>query len=138
MGDLLPNLRQKLLLNVHLKALGSMPFWNRFTGASLKTIAINLERRMYYPSEIIVAAGAVPERLYMIQEGHVITSITKHSDDIIEVDEFKQKFTQSSKKYLWVLLEESVRQSPSPTDVKSQNHAIILSVPVTSTMEILQ
>lgn len=79
--ELVPTVRRKLLTKVHLLALGSMSFWNRFTGASLKNIAVSLERKMYYPTEIVVTAGEVPTRLYMLQQGKLSIIINGRQEE---------------------------------------------------------
>ena len=138
MADLVPNLRRKLMLNVHLKPLGNMTFWNRFTGASLKNIAVKLERKVYYPSEVVVAIDEVPGQLFMLQKGKLVTAMVNHNDEDVQVDEISQPSSHNSKRYLWVLLEESVRQRPTKTSIKSATHSTVISVPVETTMEVLR
>lgn len=54
------------------------------------------------------------------------------------IDELSQKHFEHSKRYLWVLLEEAIRHTPSRANVKSSSHSTMLSIPVQTAMEALK
>jgi hypothetical protein len=90
-----------------------MPFWNRFTGTSVKAIAVA------YSSEVVVYQGSVPEKLFMLREGCLVTCVSNHKGNEVKVDELSQRDSFETKRYLWVVLQEAVRQAPSATTTKS-------------------
>jgi hypothetical protein len=68
---------------------------------------------MYYSSEVVVVEGSVPERLFMLKEGLLVTSILNLKGDEVKIDELIQPGSLNTKKYLWVLLKEAIRQEHS-------------------------
>lgn len=47
-GTLSPWIKDRLLENVHIHRIMTMPFWNRYSMDSLKAICTQIERKLYY------------------------------------------------------------------------------------------
>jgi hypothetical protein len=70
-------MRKRLLEVVNFRRLCTMSLWNRLSISFVKQIAVELERKMYYKSEIIIEEGNVPDKFHMLVEGCLRYSITK-------------------------------------------------------------
>ena len=82
----------------------NMPFWNRISVKSIKSLAVLLDRKIYYSSEVLVVAQTVPLNMFMLKEGHIESIVYRSDGAKIIVDEYIQSHFLKTKTFQWVLL----------------------------------
>lgn len=82
---------------------------------------------MLYSSEIIVAEGDVPTSFFILKKGKL--RATLNSFNSITKNFNVSQDNPKGKEFMWVLLEETIRETPSTFTLKSQGHSITLSIP---------
>lgn len=70
-------MRERILISVNLKKLSVMSLFNRMSSSFLKKVAVSLERRMHYNSEIVIAEGDVPTHFFILGKGNL--RVTRNS-----------------------------------------------------------
>ena len=137
-ATIVPDVRDKLLQKVNVSPLMNMPFWNRISMKTIKRLAVVLDRKIYYSTEVLVTAGTVPASLFMLKEGFVESVVHRPSGEEIVVDQYSQRHFMDTKIFQWVLLKECLQQSVSMTTVKSSGHSIVMQIELDRTLEVLQ
>lgn len=138
MREINNDVKRKLLRQLHVLPLTSMPLWNRFSMKTIKAIAVELERKMCYQTEVVVGEGEVVKDFLMLKEGRVQNLVSNFRDETKVVDELVLPMSRRPHKYLWVIFRDSIVQGRSSFTVKSKDNAILMRLPVDKAMEILK
>ena len=104
-----------------------MSLFNRMSNSFLKKAAVSLERKMHYSSEIVVTEGDVPTSFFILKKGKL--RVTLNSFNSITKNFNVSQDNSKGKEFMWVLLEETIRETPSTFTLKSQGHSTTLSIP---------
>lgn len=91
---------------------------------------------MYYCSEIVVVEGDIPTRFSLLHKGKLEAALNSNCSVLDKIS--IQQNNAEGKKFMWVLLDKTIRESPSSLTWKSQNHSVILSIPKPQLMEMLK
>jgi hypothetical protein len=116
----------------------NMPFWNRISVKSIKSLAVLLDRKIYYSSEVVIVNSEIPNCMLMLKEGHVESIVRRPDGEEIVVDEHIQKEFMKTKTFQWILLEESLQQYPSRVTIKSSGYSVIMQLSVESAIAALR
>jgi hypothetical protein len=74
----------------------------------------------------------------MLKEGCLVAVVSNNKGQELLVDEFAQRHHTDTMNFMWVVLEETVKQVASPMTIKSLGHTMVMSIPVKDLMELLQ
>lgn len=120
-------MRERILISVNLKKLSVMSLFNRMSSSFLKKVAVSLERRMHYNSEIVIAEGDVPTHFFILGKGNL--RVTRNSPNSA-IDNFKvSQDNPKGEEFMWIMLEKTIRGAASALTLKSQGHSITLTIP---------
>lgn len=151
-----PYIKNKLLEAVHVGPLLTMTLWNRLSIKTVKKIAVNLERKLYYHNEILLSQGEVSEKFYMLRDGRIRMIFDLPTRPRLLVGDIDQVETRKFKKfewlndkleyyeadrprsYHWLNLGLTMKQLPVPSNIKSEGQSLVCSIGIEKALELIQ